>query len=67
MRMLSQQFNGDRAKQIDGIKIDLGEEWVLVLPDVDRPIFHILAESVSGEGARVLMDKYAALVSSFQR
>jgi mannose-1-phosphate guanylyltransferase/phosphomannomutase len=40
---------------------------VLVLPDVDRPIFHILAESDSGEGARVLMDKYAALVSSLQR
>ena len=30
-------------------------------------IFHILAESDTGEGARVLMDKYAALVSSLQR
>jgi mannose-1-phosphate guanylyltransferase/phosphomannomutase len=67
MRLLSQQFNDRRTKQIDGVKIDLGEEWVLVLPDVDRPIFHILAESDSGEGARVLMDKYAALVSSLQR
>jgi mannose-1-phosphate guanylyltransferase/phosphomannomutase len=67
MRILSQQFNDGRSKQIDGIKIDLGNEWVLVLPDVDRPIFHVLAESDSGEGARVLMDKYAALVSSLQR
>jgi hypothetical protein len=67
MRLLSQQFNDRRTKQIDGVKIDLGEEWVLVLPDVDRPIFHILAESDTGEGARVLMDKYAALVSSLQR
>ena len=38
---------------IDGIKVHFGAEWVLVLPDVDRPIFHILAESVSGEGARL--------------
>ena len=45
----------------------MGEEWVLILPDVDRPIFHIIAESVSNDGARVLMDKYAALVSSLQR
>src|SRR5579884_577626 len=67
MRMLSEQFSEQRTKQIDGIKIDLGQEWVLVLPDVDRPIFHIMAESESNEGARVLMDKYAALVSSLQR
>jgi mannose-1-phosphate guanylyltransferase / phosphomannomutase len=67
MRMLAQQFQGERTKQIDGIKIDMGDEWVLILPDVDRPIFHIMAESVSSEGARILMDKYAALVSSLQR
>lgn len=67
MRMLAQQFQGERTRQIDGIKIDMGDEWVLILPDVDRPIFHILAESVSNDGSRVLMDKYAALVSSLQR
>jgi mannose-1-phosphate guanylyltransferase/phosphomannomutase len=67
MRMLSQQFQDRRTKQIDGVKIDLGEEWVLILPDVERPIFHVITESVSSEGARILMDKYAALVSSLQR
>jgi mannose-1-phosphate guanylyltransferase/phosphomannomutase len=67
MRLLSQQFNDRRTKQIDGVKIDLGEEWVLILPDVERPIFHVITESVSSEGARILMDKYAALVSSLQR
>jgi hypothetical protein len=39
----------------------------LILPDVDRPIFRVIAESVSADGARILMDKYAALVSSLQR
>jgi mannose-1-phosphate guanylyltransferase/phosphomannomutase len=67
MRMLSQQFQDRKTKQIDGIKVDLGAEWVLILPDVDRPIFHVIAESESDEGARILMDKYAALVSSLQR
>ncbi|TAK25406.1 MAG: nucleotidyl transferase [Chloroflexota bacterium] len=67
MRMLSQQFQDQRTQLIDGVKIDLGQEWVLVLPDVDRPIFHVVAESVSADGARVLMEKYAALVSSLQR
>ncbi|MBM4419737.1 MAG: nucleotidyl transferase [Chloroflexi bacterium] len=67
MRKLAQQFQDGRAQMIDGVRIDLGQEWVLVLPDVERPVFHVIAESVSPEGARVLMDKYASLVGSLQR
>ena len=47
MRILSEQYRERRSKPIDGIKIDLGKEWVLVLPDADRPLFHVFAESVS--------------------
>ncbi len=67
MRLLSQQFQDQRVRQIDGIKIDMGDGWVLVLPDVDRPLFHVIAESVSPEDAQALTEKYAALVSSLQR
>ncbi len=37
MRILNEQYRERRTKPIDGIKIDLGNEWVLVLPDADRP------------------------------
>ncbi|MHB1133312.1 MAG: sugar phosphate nucleotidyltransferase [Chloroflexota bacterium] len=67
MRMLNQQYRSSGVHQIDGVRIEMGGEWVLVLPDVDRPLFHIIAESNSQEGARALMDKYAALVDSLQR
>ena len=67
MRMLNQQYRSAGVHQIDGVRIEMGEEWVLVLPDVDRPLFHIIAESRSQEGARALMDKYASLVNSLQR
>ena len=68
MRVLSQQYQSPEARQIDGIKIYLSSsEWVLVLPDVDRPLFHVIAESNSDDGARSLMEKYAALVHSLQR
>ncbi|MDA8219005.1 MAG: mannose-1-phosphate guanyltransferase [Dehalococcoidales bacterium] len=67
MRMLNEQYRGRGVHQIDGVRIEMGEEWVLVLPDVDRPLFHVIAESTSQEGARTLMDKYAALVDSLQR
>ena len=66
MRMLNEQYRSS-VHQIDGVRIEMGEEWVLVLPDVDRPLFHIIAESTSREGAQALMDKYAALVDSLQR
>jgi len=66
MRVLHEQYRDGQSKQIDGVRIDLGDEWVLVLPDPDRPIFHVIAESTSAEQARVLQDKYAALISGLQ-
>jgi mannose-1-phosphate guanylyltransferase/phosphomannomutase len=67
MRILSEQYRERRAKPIDGIKIDLGKEWVLVLPDADRPLFHVVAESVSSEQAQALAEKYARVVSGLQQ
>jgi mannose-1-phosphate guanylyltransferase/phosphomannomutase len=67
MRILSEQYRERRAKPIDGIKIDLGKEWVLVLPDADSPFFHIFAESVSNEQAQALAEKYARVVSGLQQ
>ncbi|GAC1500078.1 MAG: mannose-1-phosphate guanyltransferase [Ktedonobacteraceae bacterium] len=67
MRILSEQYRERRAKPIDGIKIDLGKEWVLVLPDADGPFFHIYAESVSNEQAQALAEKYARVVSGLQQ
>lgn len=66
MRILHEQYRDGQSKQIDGVRIDMGDEWVLVLPDPDRPIFHVIAESTSAEQARVLQDKYAALISGLQ-
>ncbi|GER89337.1 nucleotidyltransferase [Dictyobacter vulcani] len=67
MRILSEQYRERRAKPIDGIKIDLGKEWVLVLPDADGPFFHVFAESVSTEHAQALAEKYARVVSGLQQ
>ncbi len=66
MRILNEQYR-DGDKQVDGVRINLGEEWVLILPDPDRPIFHVYAESHSSEQAQILVDKYAGVVSGLQR
>ena len=78
MRMLNERYkdsgfehssngaNGSPGKQIDGVRIDLGNEWVLILPDPDRPLFHIFAESRTPDQAQILVDKYAGLVTGLQ-
>jgi mannose-1-phosphate guanylyltransferase/phosphomannomutase len=67
MRLLNEQYKNGNIRQVDGVRINLGDEWVLILPDADRPLFHIHAESYSQEQAQILIDKYATLVNSLQQ
>jgi mannose-1-phosphate guanylyltransferase/phosphomannomutase len=66
MRMLNERYQNRKPEQIDGVKIDLGAEWVLILPDLDSPFFHIIAEGSTDDHARVLAEKYAELVAGLQ-
>lgn len=67
MRILNEQYRDSATRQVDGVKIDLGKgEWALILPDADRPIFHVIAEAATESEARQLVDKYAGLVQGLQ-
>ena len=44
---------------VDGVKIDLGDAWVLVLPDPEDPTVHVWAESGSDHEAGQLAAEYA--------
>jgi len=67
MRLLNQQYKDRLAEQIDGVRIVLGdEEWVLVLPDADNPLFHVFAQAPTDEQAEGLVQRYRRIVESFQ-
>lgn len=67
MRLLNEQYgNAKGVRQIDGIRVELGREWALILPDPDIPYFHIYAEADSDDHARALVEKYAGLVNGLQ-
>ena len=67
MRLLNQQYKERLGKQIDGCKIELGKaEWVLILPDADRPLFHIHAQARSSGEAKELATRYMRIVESLQ-
>jgi mannose-1-phosphate guanylyltransferase/phosphomannomutase len=67
MRLLHERYKGDMDAQIDGVKVMLGNDWVLVLPDPDQPLFRIYAESDSTPAAEDLAGKYARIVESLQK
>lgn len=66
MRLLHERYKEQREVQIDGVKVHLGNDWVLVLPDPDQPLFRVYAESDSTTAAEELADKYAHIVESLQ-
>lgn len=66
MRRLNEQYRERKDRQIDGVRITLGEDWVLILPDADEPVFHIYAEAGSQRQADNLADKYARVVEGLR-
>jgi mannose-1-phosphate guanylyltransferase/phosphomannomutase len=67
MRILNEQYRDATETQVDGVKIRLsGDEWALILPDADRPLFHVIAEAGTEQDARHLVEKYAGLVKGLQ-
>jgi mannose-1-phosphate guanylyltransferase/phosphomannomutase len=67
MRMVSEQYRERRMRTVDGIKIQLEDEWVLILPDPDEPQFHLVAEGRSDDEAQALVEKYGSIVTGLQR
>jgi len=68
MRLLNERYRDHRRQLIDGIKVILNdEEWTLILPDPDQPVFHVYAESNLAEQAEALADEYAHLVEELQK
>ncbi|TEU15237.1 MAG: nucleotidyl transferase [Anaerolineales bacterium] len=67
MRLLNEQYKERLGEQIDGVKIYLGDdEWVLLLPDADEPLFHIYSQARSSEQARDLVARYERIVEGLQ-
>jgi len=67
MRILNEEYANRQLDQIDGIKIEHGSEWVLMLPDPEGPFFHVIAEGDSDERAQVLAEQYTEVIACLQQ
>lgn len=66
MRRLMEEAEGADAEFIDGVKLRHGKSWVLILPDADKPFFHVDAEADSLRDAQALVDKYKEKIKEWQ-
>jgi mannose-1-phosphate guanylyltransferase/phosphomannomutase len=67
MRLLNERYKDVRGKQIDGMKIELGAEWVLVLPDPDRALCRVYCEAGSQDRAQQIIEEYSHIVEGLQQ
>ncbi len=50
----------------DGLKIFLDDaDWVLVLPDAEEPVLHIIADSDDAARCESVVEEYLGLIRGF--
>ena len=62
MRLLIESVKGMDVDTSDGVKILDGEDWAMVIPDPDQPLFHLYAEAGSRQESLELEAKYRAIL-----
>jgi mannose-1-phosphate guanylyltransferase/phosphomannomutase len=63
MRRLLEHFAHYRHQVLDGVKIHLDDQrWVLMRPDADKALFHIIAEGSTQTEADALAAEHGATV-----
>jgi mannose-1-phosphate guanylyltransferase / phosphomannomutase len=64
MRTMMERHLKDRVDLTDGVKVFVDGGWVLVVPDADRPEYHIIASTLDPAQSNRLVDEYSQLVRS---
>ncbi len=58
MRRLIQESSRNRTEMIDGLKIYHPQGWALIMPDPEKPSYHVYSEGFSEEISESLTDFY---------
>jgi mannose-1-phosphate guanylyltransferase/phosphomannomutase len=64
MRAVSEASAGRQVEMEEGVRVDVGDAWVLALPDAMDPVVYLYAEADDEETALGLLDEYAGIVSA---
>ena len=64
MRAMMERHLKDRVDLTDGVKVFVEGGWVLVVPDADKPEYHIIASTLDPVKSAALVEEYSTLVRS---
>jgi mannose-1-phosphate guanylyltransferase/phosphomannomutase len=67
MRRMSEDSADKETEFVDGIKVNYGEDWVLVLPDQYHPFIHIISESKDENTGTQLLKTYQEKVEKWKK
>ncbi|MDO3377588.1 mannose-1-phosphate guanyltransferase [Geoalkalibacter halelectricus] len=67
MRKMSEDSVDHEASFIDGVKVQLDDAWVLMLPDQHQPIAHLIAESDNAALAERLVEEYRNKLEAWKK
>ncbi|RKZ29921.1 nucleotidyltransferase [bacterium] len=67
MRRLIEE-TADRPRDIiDGVRVYFQDSWVLIIPDAEHPIFHLIAEAQNEERLDKVLDEYEELLLRWRK
>ena len=67
MRRLIEATKGADVELIEGVRVRMGEDWVAAIPDADRAIFHVVAESGDRETAQRLAEEFRERITGWRK
>lgn len=67
MRKLIEEKKDEKVELIDGIKVYHDKGWALVLPDAERPIYHVFSEAANSEYSEELANMYINKINDFKQ
>ena len=67
MRRLIQETSRDRTEMIDGLKVYHPQGWTLIMPDPEKPTYHVYSEGYSEEISESLTDFYVDKINMLKQ
>ena len=65
MRKMIELSEGKPRVLVDGVKLIFEDGWVLVLPDHDQAVCHIMAEAIEEQSCDSLIEQYTNHLKEF--
>jgi mannose-1-phosphate guanylyltransferase/phosphomannomutase len=66
MRRLHEQALEMGGKSAQGVRLSTGLDTIVIVPDADKPVFHVQAEAETEQHAVALAERYAEMIRTYE-